>query len=100
MTRTLAAAGAALVVSLTVAGWLASAQEVTVDSVGDQIQTLTRGRLPLFAEQGDLGRLHAFAAPNPDTLRRRPCPCGCAHLGPGPNPTCLAQADTARPVPF
>ena len=100
MTRTLAAAGAALVVSLTVAGWLASAQEVTVDSIGDQVQTLTRGRLPIFAEQSDLGRLYAFAATNTDTLRWVPCTCGCANLGHGSNRACYVKAETESHVTF
>ena len=101
MTRTLAAAGAALVVGLTVAGWwLASAQEVTVDSIGDQVQTLTRGRLPIFAEQGDLGWLYAFAATNADTLRWMPCTCGCANLGHGSNRACYVKAETESHVTF
>ena len=101
MKRTLAAAGAALVVGLTVAGWwLASAQEVTVDSIGDQLQTLTRGRLPIFAEQGDLGRLYAFAATNADTLRWMPCTCGCANLGHGSNRACYVTAETESHVTF
>src|SRR5947207_15274578 len=100
MTRTLAAAGAALVVGLTVAGWwLASAQEVTVDSIGDQVQTLTRGRLPIFAEQGDLGRLYAFAATNADTLRWMPCTCGCANLGHGSKRACYVKAENDGRVP-
>ena len=101
MTRTLAAAGAALVVGLTVAGWwLASAQEVTVDSIGDQVQTLTRGRLPIFAEQSDLGRLYAFAATNTDTLRWMPCTCGCANLGHGSNRACYVKVETESHVTF
>jgi len=100
MTRTLATAGAALVVGLTVAGWLASAQEVTVDSIGDQVQTLTRGRLPIFAEQSDLGRLYAFAATNANTLRWMPSTCGCANLGHGSNRACYVKAETESHVTF
>jgi diadenosine tetraphosphatase ApaH/serine/threonine PP2A family protein phosphatase len=101
MRRTLAAAGAALVVGLMVAGWwMSSAQEVTVDSLGDQVQTLARGRLPIFAEQGDLGRLYAFAAKDADTLQWMPCTCGCGSLGHGSNRACYVKAETASRVTF
>lgn len=101
MRRTLTAAGAALVVGLMVAGWwLASAQEVTVDSLGDQVQTLARGRLPIFAEQGDLGRLYAFAVKNADTLEWMPCTCGCGSLGHGSNRACYVKAETESRVTF
>jgi diadenosine tetraphosphatase ApaH/serine/threonine PP2A family protein phosphatase len=101
MTRTLTAAGAALVVGLTVAGWwMASAQEVTVDSLGDKVQTLARGRLPIFAEQGDSGRLYAFAAENADTLKWMPCTCGCGSLGHGSNRACYVKAETESRVTF
>ena len=101
MRRTFVAAGAALVVGLTVAGWwMASAQEVTVDSLGDQVQTLARGRLPIFAEQGDLGRLYAFAEKNADTLQWMPCTCGCGSLGHGSNRACYVKAETESRVTF
>jgi hypothetical protein len=101
MTRRLAAAGVALVVGSLVAGWwMASAQEVTVDSLGDQVQTLARGRLPVFAEPGDLGRLYAFAAKNADTLQWMPCTCGCGNLGHGSNRACYVKAETESRVTF
>jgi diadenosine tetraphosphatase ApaH/serine/threonine PP2A family protein phosphatase len=101
MTRTLVAVGAGLVVGAVVAGWwMASAQEVTVDSLGDRIQTLARGRLPLFGEQGDLGRLYAFAAENADVLKWIPCTCGCGALGHGSNRACYVKAETPSHVTF
>lgn len=63
----LVAAGLALALGAT-GWWLASAQEVSKDEIGDYLQTLVRGRLPVFAAQGDLPRLYAFAAENGEAL--------------------------------
>lgn len=82
------------------AWWIAGAQEVTVDALGDQVQTLTRGRLPVFAERGDAARLYAFAVENPDTLKWMPCTCGCGSLGHGSNRACYVKAETASRVTF
>jgi len=99
--RALAVAGVLLVAG--VAGaiwWMAGAQEVTVDSIGDQVQTLARGRLPVFAEKGELGRLYAFAAEHRDTLEWMPCTCGCGSLGHGSNRSCYVKAETESRVTF
>ena len=59
-----------------VAWWLsAAAQPVTVDSIGDENQTLVRGKLPAFAATGDTARLYAFALENGDILS-----CDPVHL--------------------
>jgi hypothetical protein len=84
MRRALVALGVAVVAGAALATWwMVGAPEVTVDALGDHVQTVARGRLPVFAEPGDLGRLYAFAAGNPDTLAWIPCTCGCGSLGHG-----------------
>ncbi len=94
-------AGLALLAVLGAAAWwVAAAQEVTVDSIGDRIQTLARGRLPIFAEQGDLPRLYAFAAEDTDTLRWMPCTCGCGDLGHTSNRSCYVKAESGNRVTF
>lgn len=101
MRKTLLVAGAVLVLSAAAATWwMTAAQEVTVDSLGDQVQTLTRGRLPVFAQADDLPRLYAFAVGNPDTLTWIPCTCGCADLGHTSNRACYVKADTGNRVTF
>ncbi len=81
--------------------WLtADAQSVTVDSIGDRVQTLPRGKLPVFADQGDLPQLYAFAVQNPDTLTWMPCTCGCGNLGHASNRACYVKDETPSRVTF
>lgn len=81
--------------------WLAAdAQPVTVDSLGDSVQTLPRGKLPVFADQGDLPRLYAFAVQNADTLTWVPCTCGCGTLGHASNRACYVKDETPGRVTF
>jgi diadenosine tetraphosphatase ApaH/serine/threonine PP2A family protein phosphatase len=99
MRRTILAVGTVAVLGAA-AGLVAVAQEVTVDSVGDHVQTLARGRLPVFAEQGDLKRLYAFAAQNAETLTWIPCTCGCGDLGHASNRACYVKAETPSRVTY
>lgn len=78
----------------------AGAQEVIVDSLGDQVQTLARGKLPVFAETGDVRRLYAFAVDNADTLTWMPCTCGCGTLGHTSNRSCYIKGEAAGRVTF
>ena len=65
-----------------VAWWLsAAAQPVTVDSIGDENQTVARGKLPVFAAKGDAAKLYTFAIENRDLLSAIPCTCGCERFG-------------------
>ena len=81
--------------------WMAAdAQQVTVDAIGDQVQTLARGKLPVFADTGDLQRLYAFAARNVDTLTWMPCTCGCGSLGHTSNRSCYVKNETEGRVTF
>ena len=78
----------------------AEAQPVTVDSIGDQNQTVARGRLPVFAAQGDAARLYAFAVDNPDTLTWMPCTCGCGSLGHTSHRSCYVKDEPPGHVTF
>jgi len=78
----------------------ADAQPVTVDSIGDENQTVARGRLPVFAAKGEAAQLYAFAADNPDTLRWIPCTCGCGRLGHTSNRSCYVKAEPTGGVTF
>ncbi len=62
MMRTLVVVFALALVVRGVAWWLsAAAQPVTVDSIGDENQTVARGKLPVFAAKGDAAQLYTFA---------------------------------------
>jgi hypothetical protein len=101
MRRSLVALGVAVVAGAALATWwMVGAPEVTVDALGDHVQTVARGRLPVFAEPGDLGRLYAFAAGNPDTLAWIPCTCGCGSLGHGSNRACYVKDEPPGRVTY
>jgi len=58
-------------------GWLlasppASAGPVTVDAIGDQVQTLPRGQYPEFAGTGEIQRLYRYAVERGDELQYIP----------------------------
>ncbi len=93
MRRTVGGLGVALLLGAGgVAWWLtAGAQPATVDEIGDQVQTLPRGRLPVFGATEEVARLYRFAVENPDTLAWMPCTCGCASLGSHLEPCLLHQ---------
>ena len=102
MKRMIVLTGAVLVLGAGAATWwvTAGAQEVTVDSLGDHVQTLARGKLPVFAETADARRLYAFAVDNADTLKWMPCTCGCGSLGHGSNRSCYIKSEAAGRVTF
>jgi hypothetical protein len=79
-------------------GFSASAQEdaVTLDSIGDQVQTRAGGALPVFAGTGDTAALYRFAREQPELLKWMPCACGCAKLGHTSNRSCYIKAETAE----
>src|SRR5205809_612090 len=84
-----------------VAWWLtAGAQPATVDEIGDQVQTLPRGRLPVFGATEEVARLYRFAVENPDTLAWMPCTCGCASLGHTSNRACYIKAESEGRITF
>jgi hypothetical protein len=84
-----------------VAWWLsASAQPVTVDSIGDENQTLGRGQLPVFAAKGEAAKLYTFALEKADTLSTIPCTCGCERFGHTSNRSCYVKAERGDQVTF
>ena len=102
MRLTLVVAGVLAVLAVGgLAWWLAAgAQPVTVDAIGDQVQTLPRGQLPVFAAKEEVARLYRFAVGNPDTLAWMPCTCGCGSLGHISNRACYIKAEEPTRVTF
>jgi uncharacterized protein with PCYCGC motif len=99
--RTFAVVLALVLAAAGVAWWLsAAAQPVTVDSIGDENQTLTRGKLPVFAAKGDAAQLYTFALENRDTLSAMPCTCGCERFGHTSNRACYIKAERGDQVTF
>jgi hypothetical protein len=78
----------------------ASAGSVTVDEIGDQVQTVPRGGLPAFARSADTGTLYTFATERGDVLKWMPCTCGCADLGHASNRACYIKAETETHVTY
>ena len=63
------------------------------DELGDQVQRLPRGRLPVFAAGGDTPQLYRFATDRPEILRYMPCFCGCGRAGHRDNRHCYLKAE-------
>ena len=73
--------------------WGAVPDAVQTDEIGDQVQRLPRGRLPVFASDPEIGRLYRFAVDRPDVLQYMPCFCGCGRLGHRDNRGCYVKAE-------
>ncbi len=71
---------------------LEGAGRVTTDEIGDQVQTLPRGQLPVFAGTDDVRALYRYAVEHGDELRYIPCFCGCGQLGHRSNRDCYVKA--------
>jgi hypothetical protein len=102
MRRGLLALGIALIVGGAAGLWwlYAGAESVTVDTIGDQVQTLPRGRLPVFARGGDTATLYRFAVEHGDTLGFIPCTCGCGDLGHASNRACYIKGEADGKITF
>lgn len=72
----------------------ALAGPVTIDKIGDQVQTLPRGQLPDFAGPGTPGirALYQYAVEHGDELQYVPCFCGCGRFGHRSNRDCYVKA--------
>jgi Protein of unknown function with PCYCGC motif len=70
-------------------------EAVTVDEIGDQVQTRRGGALPKFAEGGEVAELYRFAREHPEVMKWMPCTCGCAQVGHTNNRACYIKAETA-----
>lgn len=93
--------GAAAMTGLLVLPSRSRGGPVTTDEIGDQVQTLPRGRLPDFARPGvpGAGRLYRdsaaeyrFAVDHGDELRYIPCVCGCVRFGHTSNRDCYVKS--------
>jgi Protein of unknown function with PCYCGC motif len=93
---------AALVTQWVVRGRNALAQTApsTTDEIGDRVQTVARGQLPVFAGEGDADALYRFATTRGDVLRWMPCTCGCAQVGHTSNRSCYIKGETAADVTY
>ena len=77
----------------------ASAQ-VTVDEVGDRVQTVRRGEMPVFAATPEVAVLYRFATEHPQAFPGVECPCGCVRIGHVDNRLCYIKAETADHVTY
>lgn len=81
--------------------WLQAAGDgVTVDQVGDQVQSLPRGQLPVFAKGADVAALYRFAVERRDILQYMPCTCGCGDLGHLSNRSCYIKGEAGGRITF
>lgn len=72
----------------------ALAGAVSIDKIGDQVQTLPRGQLPDFVGPGTPGirALYQYAVEHGDELQYIPCFCGCVRFGHRSNRDCYVKA--------
>lgn len=68
------------------------ASPVTTDAIGDQVQTLPRGQVPVFAGRGEIASLYRYAAEQGDELQYIPCFCGCGRFGHRSNRDCYIKS--------
>jgi hypothetical protein len=81
--------------------WLrAGASPVTVDEIGDQVQTLRRGELPVFAATPEVAALYRFATERPEAFRGVECTCGCVRFGHTTNRFCYIKAEAGDQVTY
>lgn len=73
---------------------------VSRDAIGDEVQTVPRGELPVFAGESDAGALYQFATTRGDVLRYMPCTCGCAQVGHTSNRSCYIKAESDASVTY
>ena len=103
MRRSLAI-GAVVVLVLLGSGavwWLrAGASQVSVDEVGDQVQTLRRGQMPIFATTPEVAVLYRFALEHPEAFTGVECTCGCTRFGHVTNRFCYIKAEAGDQVTF
>jgi hypothetical protein len=74
--------------------------QVTVDEVGDRVQTVRRGEMPVFAATPEVARLYRFATDNPQAFDGVECTCGCTRIGHVTNRLCYIKAETGDRVTY
>jgi hypothetical protein len=93
--------GAGATSLVAIAGWQlwpaagGDAASVTTDAIGDRVQTLPRGQLPVFAGSGEVRDLYRYAVEHADELQYIPCFCGCERFGHQSNRDCYVKAFNA-----
>jgi hypothetical protein len=81
--------------------WLrAGAAPVTVDEIGDQVQTLRRGELPAFAATPEVAALYRFATEHPEAFPGVECTCGCVKFGHTTNRFCYIKAEAGDQITY
>jgi Protein of unknown function with PCYCGC motif len=74
--------------------------QVTVDEVGDRVQTVRRGEMPVFAATPEVAVLYRFATEHPKAFKGVECTCGCTSIGHVDNRLCYIKAETADQVTY
>jgi hypothetical protein len=94
ISRRFVVGGLVLTIGAAVMGRRALAGPVTIDNIGDQVQTLPRGQLPDFAGPGTPGirALYQYAVEHADQLQYIPCFRGCGRFGHRSNRDCYVKA--------
>jgi hypothetical protein len=103
MKRRLVIAGivAGLAIGTGTAWWLgATAGPVTVDEVGDRVQTVRRGELPAFAATPEVAALYRYATEHPQAFTGVECTCGCVRIGHTTNRFCYIKAEAGEQVTY
>ena len=77
----------------------ASAQ-VTVDEVGDKVQTVRRGELPVFVATPEVAMLYRFATDHPQAFVGVECTCGCTRIGHVTNRLCYIKTEKGDQVTY
>jgi hypothetical protein len=74
--------------------------QVSRDEVGDQVQTVRRGQMPVFAAAPEVALLYRFATEHPQAFPGVECPCGCTRIGHVNNRLCYIKAETPEQVTY
>ncbi len=72
-----------------------TAGPVTIDAIGDRVQTVPKGQLPEFAETDDLRQLYRYAVEHSDEVKYMPCYCGCYRYEHTSNRDCYIKSANA-----
>jgi hypothetical protein len=97
--------GALVILAMLVGGglwWFRAGADalVTVDEVGDRVQTVRRGETPVFAAAPEVALLYRFATEHPQAFAGVECTCGCTRIGHVTNRLCYIKAETADQVTY
>lgn len=69
-----------------------NAGPVTIDAIGDQVDTLLPGQRPYFVDTDEIERLYRYALEHGDELQYIPCFCGCGRFGHKNNQDCYIKS--------